>query len=51
MTLNIELEVSEINTVLAALGKYSDNINALSLKIKEQGDAQIAVISDNKQPE
>ena len=41
MTLNIELEVQEVNTVLAALGKYSDGINALSLKIKQQGDVQL----------
>lgn len=42
MALKIELEVQEVNTVLAALGKYSDAINALSLKIKQQGDVQLA---------
>jgi hypothetical protein len=42
MALNIELEVSEVNTVLAALGKYDESINALSLKIKNQGDLQLA---------
>ena len=50
MALNIELEVSEINTVLLALGKYSDGINALSSKIKQQGDAQLVQPSQEETP-
>jgi hypothetical protein len=42
MALKIELEVEEINTILAALGKQPfDNVAGLVYKIKEDAEAQI----------
>ena len=42
-TVQLELTVSEVNTILASLGKHPfDQIAALIAKIKQQGDAQLA---------
>lgn len=39
--INLELTVSEVNTILASLGKHPFiEIASLIKKIKEQGDAQ-----------
>jgi len=41
--LTLELSVSEINVILASLGKHPfDEIAALIQKIKQQGDSQLA---------
>ena len=43
MALKIELEVQEINTILAVLGKHPfEEVVSLIGKIKQQGDAQLA---------
>ena len=42
-TINLELSVAEVNTILASLGKHPFvEIANLIGKIKEQGEAQIA---------
>jgi hypothetical protein len=42
-TINLELTVSEVNTILASLGKHPFvEIANLIGKIKQQGDAQVA---------
>ena len=43
MALKIELTVPEVNTILRSLGKHPfDEINDLIVKIKKQGDEQVA---------
>ena len=43
MALKLELEVQEINTILAVLGKHPfEEVVALISKIKAQGDSQLA---------
>lgn len=43
MNINLELTVDEVNTILRSLGKHPfDEIAALIVKIKKQGEAQIA---------
>ena len=45
-SVNIELTVTEVNTILRVLGKHPfDEIAALIGKIKSQGDAQLAALA------
>lgn len=42
-TLNLELNVNEVNVILRSLGKHPfEEIAALIAKIKSQGEAQLA---------
>lgn len=41
--IKLELTVNEVNTILASLGKHPfEQIASLVVKIKQQGEAQIA---------
>ena len=43
MNITLELTVDEVNTILRSLGKHPfDEIAALIVKIKKQGESQIA---------
>jgi hypothetical protein len=45
--IKLELEINEVNTILAVLGKhpFSEVVELIS-KIKQQGDPQAQVIAD-----
>jgi hypothetical protein len=45
--IKLELEINEVNTVLACLGKQPfDEVAALIVKIKQQGDPQADTIAN-----
>lgn len=49
-SINLELTVAEVNTILRSLGKHPfDEIAALISKIKGQGEAQLAALTQDAQ--
>jgi len=49
--LNLELNVGEVNMILASLGKHPfDEVVALVSKIKQQGEAQIQELQAKQPP-
>ena len=51
MSIKLDLELPEVNTVLRSLGKHPfDEIAALIAKIKQQGEAQLAEQSAAEAP-
>lgn len=48
-TINLELNVAEVNVILRSLGKHPfDEIAALIAKIKGQGDTQLAELQSQQ---
>ena len=44
--INLEMSIEEVNTILRSLGKHPfDEIAALIVKIKQQGEPQVAEIA------
>jgi hypothetical protein len=44
--IKLELEINEVNTILAVLGKHPfEEVAALVVKIKQQGDPQAEAIA------
>ena len=51
-TINLELNVAEVNVVLRSLGKHPfEEIAALVAKIKGQGESQLAELKASKDPQ
>lgn len=48
--IKLELEINEVNMILAVLGKHPfEEVAALVVKIKNQGDPQAKAIADAKE--
>jgi hypothetical protein len=49
--IKLELEINEVNTILAVLGKHPfEEVAALVVKIKQQGDPQAEAIAAAQAP-
>jgi len=49
--IKLELEINEVNTILAVLGKHPfEEVVALISKIKQQGDPQAQAIAETAAP-
>ena len=49
--IKLELEINEVNMILACLGKHPfEEVAALVVKIKNQGDPQAEAIAAAEQP-
>lgn len=47
--IKLELSIEEVNVILRSLGKHPfDEIAALIVKIKQQGEPQVAKIAEEK---
>jgi len=48
--IKLELEINEVNMILTVLGKHPfEEVAALVVKIKQQGDPQAQAIADAKE--